>query len=99
MGVEQDATPQRAHLWIHGEVQGVGFRYTARAVAREVGVLGWVRNLPDPTVVEAVVEGDAMAVGAFIHWCHRGPSGGLVTHVECTRETPRGEFATFAIRH
>ena len=46
----------RPHVTIHGEVQGVGYRYTMKIVANEVGVTGWVRNRRDGTV-EAEVEG------------------------------------------
>jgi acylphosphatase len=42
---------QKARRWVlSGEVQGVGFRYTARQIADRIGVRGWVRNLPDGTV-------------------------------------------------
>ncbi|MFA6636806.1 MAG: acylphosphatase [Candidatus Omnitrophota bacterium] len=47
---------QRIHLIYKGRVQGVGFRFTFRAAAAELGVKGYVRNLPDGTV-EAVCEG------------------------------------------
>ena len=40
-----------------GHVQGVGFRYTARGIARQYRVGGYVRNLPDGTV-EMLVQGE-----------------------------------------
>ena len=47
---------QSEHLLFHGEVQGVGFRYAFSRLAREEGLAGWVRNLPDGTV-EALLQG------------------------------------------
>ena len=41
----------RKHVVFHGRVQGVGFRYTARLAAKQMGVTGWVRNEYDGTVV------------------------------------------------
>ena len=35
---------------VYGIVQGVGFRWTARRVANELGLVGWVRNEPDGSV-------------------------------------------------
>ena len=40
----------RRHFIFYGSVQGVGFRYRARAAADSFGVSGWVRNLSDGTV-------------------------------------------------
>jgi acylphosphatase len=48
-----------------GRVQGVGFRYTTKDVARGFDVRGWVKNLPDGTV-ELQVDGDAEEVAAFL---------------------------------
>ena len=48
----------RRRLVYHGRVQGVGFRYTARSIARRHPVSGWVRNLPAGTV-ELLVEAGA----------------------------------------
>ena len=41
---------RRLKLRFVGEVQGVGFRWTARRVANELGLVGWVRNEPDGSV-------------------------------------------------
>src|SRR5262245_4151279 len=41
---------ERRQIRFHGRVQGVGFRVTARAIADEFAVSGWVRNEPDGTV-------------------------------------------------
>ena len=41
---------QKAVVKIFGEVQGVGFRFTARALAKRFAVNGWVRNNRDGTV-------------------------------------------------
>ncbi|HPN72793.1 MAG TPA: acylphosphatase [Candidatus Omnitrophota bacterium] len=46
---------QRKHFIYDGRVQGVGFRFTFERIARDTGVNGYVRNLPDGTV-EAVCE-------------------------------------------
>jgi acylphosphatase len=48
-----------------GHVQGVGFRYTVRSLARRHPVTGYVRNLPDGTV-EAVAQGSPAAVNALL---------------------------------
>ena len=41
---------RRLRMRFVGEVQGVGFRWTARKVAQELGLTGWVRNEPDGSV-------------------------------------------------
>ncbi|TMA53995.1 MAG: acylphosphatase [Deltaproteobacteria bacterium] len=38
---------KRVHLIVHGRVQGVFFRASARDRARQLGLSGWVRNRPD----------------------------------------------------
>lgn len=35
----------RKRITFHGRVQGVGFRWTAKFLANEIGITGWVRNL------------------------------------------------------
>jgi acylphosphatase len=62
---------------VKGRVQGVGYRFFAERAARETGVHGWVRNLPDGSV-EAVAEGDAEAVTRFLARLREGPHGARV---------------------
>lgn len=69
-------------LVISGRVQGVGFRESMIAVARQHGLNGWVRNRFDGTV-EAILQGEAEAVEQLVQWCHRGPRAAQVTDVAC----------------
>ncbi|GIW39526.1 MAG: acylphosphatase [Candidatus Binatia bacterium] len=88
----------RVHLLVSGRVQGVGFRFSALDHARRLGLTGWVRNLPDGRV-EIVAEGDPERIERFVRWCHEGPPGALVTHVEEERLPASGEFRDFRITY
>jgi acylphosphatase len=48
--------PVRLTAWVHGSVQGVGFRWWTRSRALELGLVGWAKNLADGRV-EIVAEG------------------------------------------
>ena len=48
--MNEDTKIVRWHYYFSGSVQGVGFRYTACLRARELGLTGWVKNLPDGRV-------------------------------------------------
>ncbi|MCC7528064.1 MAG: acylphosphatase [Candidatus Melainabacteria bacterium] len=69
-----------AKLKIHGRVQGVFFRQSAREKARELGLSGWVKNMPDGTV-EAVAAGPENVVNELIAWCKKGPAYARVDKV------------------
>ena len=86
----------RAHVFVSGKVQGVFYRATTRERAREAGVTGWVKNLPDGRV-EAVFEGPEDAVEEMVEWCHRGSDRARVEDVEVTHGEPEG-FDGFEIR-
>ena len=70
---------------IEGRVQGVGFRYWAERVARELGLDGWVRNRRDGGV-EAVFSGPADDVGEMLDRCREGPASAAVTSVRIVEE-------------
>lgn len=77
----------RRRVVVHGKVQGVFFRDTVRRQAVSAGVSGWARNVPDGTV-EAVFEGEPDAVERLVAFCHQGPRGARVDHVEISSEPP-----------
>lgn len=69
------------HVFISGDVQGVGYRTWALNVADELGLDGWIRNISDGTV-EAVFSGDEDAVDEMLDQCKSGPDSCQVDHVE-----------------
>jgi DNA ligase D-like protein (predicted 3'-phosphoesterase) len=81
---------------VSGGVQGVGFREAAVARADELGVLGWVRNEDDGTVV-VQAEGPEEAVDALVGWLGDGPRGATVEEVEVAKTKVEGH-EQFAIR-
>jgi acylphosphatase len=89
---EQSTAPGgrvRRHVWVSGDVHGVGFRYTCYHQAMTLGARGWVRNLPDGRV-EAVFEGKPDVVARMVDWCRRGPRFGRVDGVQVVEEQPEG---------
>ena len=68
---------------VGGRVQGVFYRATAARRARELGIRGHARNLPDGHV-EVLACGDEATVGVFVEWLWTGSSGSKVTSVEVT---------------
>jgi acylphosphatase len=86
----------RRGVIVHGQVQGVFFRETARRRAQTAGVTGWIANRPDGTV-EGVFEGDRDAVERLVDFCREGPRGARVDWVDVVAEEPEGVIG-FEIR-
>jgi len=86
----------RAHVFISGFVQGVGFRFFAILSARKLGVSGIVRNLTDGRV-EVVAEGKLENVKALIERLRKGPPGANVVRVDVRLEKYKGEFSDFSV--
>jgi len=80
---------------VQGRVQGVGFRYFAVRAARELGIAGWVRNLPDGSV-ETLAEGEPAAVDRYLERLRRGPVASRVEGV-LIEERPEQGLASFEI--
>lgn len=79
----------RAHLFVSGRVQGVGYRASTWDMAQLLKLNGWVRNLRDGRV-EAVFEGTPTQVEEMIRWCHQGPPAAVVKEVTVAYEPPEG---------
>jgi acylphosphatase len=87
----------RKHIYYSGDVQGVGFRYTAVRVAANYAVTGYVRNLTDGRV-EVVVEGEPRDVTAFLDALAEAMTGYIRDH-HVIDEPSSGEFNCFDVRY
>ena len=81
---------------VSGRVQGVGFRDAAVRKAQQTGVLGWVRNAEDGTVV-VHAEGAAAAVAEMAAFLEQGPPAAAVERVEVEEVRVEGH-EQFAVR-
>ena len=66
---------------MRGRVQGVGYRASAAHEGRRLGVLGWVRNLPDGTV-EVEAQAEPALLERFLIYLRRGPPGARVRSLD-----------------
>jgi acylphosphatase len=86
----------RRRVVVHGSVQGVFFRDSLRRLAEQHGVSGWARNTSEGTV-EAVFEGEPVAVERLMSFAHAGPPDARVEAVDVREEEPEG-LSGFEIR-
>ena len=82
---------------VEGRVQGVGFRAWTRVVATELGVRGWVRNLPDGSV-EVHAAAPADVIDELERRLHFGPRGAAVTRVSVEGTAQALPAAGFEVR-
>lgn len=73
--------PHQALINITGKVQGVGYRLSALREAKELGLKGYVRNMPNGSV-EILAQGEKEKILKFAQWCKEGPSAAEVTHIK-----------------
>lgn len=81
---------------VRGRVQGVGFRYEARSIARALGIYGWITNLSDGGV-ETYAEGPSSAIARYREWLSHGPPGARVSSVDVSERSPRRGLTNFII--
>ncbi len=82
---------------VRGLVQGVGFRHHTKVRARELGIAGWVRNLPDGTV-EVWAEGEPPVLDELESWLRIGPPGARVEGLEIALKTPQFQARFVVLR-
>ncbi len=82
-------------MYYSGDVQGVGFRYTVRRLARARDVAGFVRNLPDGDV-EVVVEGPEAEVRGLLGEIE-AEMRAYIRAARVMEEPPSGEFHGFGV--
>jgi acylphosphatase len=89
--------PVRLTAWVHGRVQGVGFRWWARARACELGLTGYARNLADGRV-EVVAEGTRLGCDQLLELLRSGRTPGSVDVVVDRWSAAKGNLAGFEER-
>ena len=83
---------------ITGKVQGVGFRNFTQLNARQLGINGYAKNLPNGTV-EVVAEGDKAQLDALVALLKKGPRYARVDSLEIDERSFTGEYKSFGIRY
>jgi acylphosphatase len=86
------------HVVVTGHVQGVWFRGGTQDAARNAGVSGWVRNLPDRRV-EAVLQGERAALEQVLGYLRVGPPGARVADIAVSWRPPGEILHGFQIRY
>lgn len=91
------ARSTRLTAWVHGQVQGVGFRWWTRSRALELGLVGSASNLPDGRV-EVVAEGSASDCMKLLEALRSGTTPGKVDVVVEQWANTRGGLVDFVER-
>src|SRR5262249_49175969 len=94
---ESNEARERREIHFSGRVQGVGFRYTTRAVAMRFAVSGFVKNLADGRVL-LVVEGAPATLDRFLADIE-DEMDRYIGHREVVVRRATGEFREFEVRH
>lgn len=87
---------KRLRIQVTGKVQGVFYRASTQAKAKELGLNGWVKNAEDGSVlIEA--EGEDQKLDKLVEWCQQGPGAAQVNAVDAEEIIPQG-VNTFEVR-
>lgn len=96
---------KQAHVYIKGDVIGVGFRAWTKIQAKILGVTGWIRNVHDrPDVfgpgggVETVVQAEDEPFEQIVALLKKGPEVSRVDDAEVYEQEPKEVFEGFEIR-
>jgi acylphosphatase len=87
----------RLTAWVEGRVQGVGFRWWARARALELGLSGWAENLEDGRV-RVIAEGDKASCTELLALLESTDAPGRVVRVTYRWDEARGGLNGFTER-
>ncbi|MBA7623101.1 Acylphosphatase [subsurface metagenome] len=82
---------------VYGRVQGVFFRSFVSRQATQLGLTGYVRNLPDGRTVEVHAEGERQQLAELLSYLKIGPPGAKVEKVETNWSEYTGSYSRFSI--
>ncbi len=89
---------KRIHAIAYGRVQGVCFRENTSNKAIELGLKGYVKNLPDGAV-EIIAEGPGDKLNELIEFCKSNPGSSDVSKVDIKEEKATNNFKEFGIKY
>ncbi len=84
---------------VYGYVQGVFFRAFASRRATELGLTGYVRNLPGGEAVEVQAEGERKQLDELIGYLKVGPPAAKVEKVVTNWSKYTGSYFSFSVRY
>jgi len=84
---------------VYGHVQGVFFRAFVSRQATQLGLNGYVRNLPDGRAVEVHAEGERKQLVELLSYLKIGPPGAKVEKIEANWSEYSGNYSRFGIRY
>ena len=88
---------ERVHVLYSGTVQGVGFRFTALRIARNLAIIGFVKNLHDGRV-ELVAEGELRELERLLEEIKTSGVGRYITNVTVDHQQATRGFSGFDVR-
>jgi acylphosphatase len=87
----------RLTAWVHGRVQGVGFRWWTRCRALELGLTGYAANQADGRVL-VVAQGPREAAEKLLRLLEGGDTPGRADNVVADWSQPQEQFSGFVER-
>ena len=91
-----DKPIQARRFFVHGRVQGVGFRWFVEREAHILGIAGWVRNNHDGSV-EILAQGTRDQLAGLQSRLREGPRAARVDSVEVSEAAPVAGISSFRI--
>ena len=87
---------QTLHARVEGRVQGVFFRDSTRREAQNLGLTGWVKNMPDGSV-ETMLQGEEENLQRMKEWLKQGSPHSIVAKVSYTEVREEINYSDFRI--
>lgn len=84
---------------VYGRVQGVYFRAFVSGKANELGLNGYVRNLPDGEAVSVYAEGERNQLEILLEHLKKGPPSARVSRVAIKWSEYTGNYSRFKIKY